>query len=135
MRLTTLAAAAVAFAASAQAAVVDRQVSVPVTVTCIIDQNWLDILKRWEEPTTTLTKSVTVTASGTTSWATTTVTSTATPFGGACPCYSNASKKRFVEERQISIPVEVTCDIDDDVVTVGTVALDDVTGLLGELGL
>jgi hypothetical protein len=40
-----------------------------------------------------------------------------------------------VEERQISVPVEVTCDIDDNVVTVGTVALADVTGLLGELGL
>jgi hypothetical protein len=84
--------------------VVDRQISVPVTVSCIINDNFIDILKRWGEPTTTpcatptetITKSVSVTPSGTTSWATTTVTSTATPFGGACPCYSAASKKRFV---------------------------------------
>jgi hypothetical protein len=76
--------------------VVDRQVSVPVSVSCIIDENWIDILKRWGEPTTTITSSASWTPVGTTSYTTATVTSTATPFGGYCPCDSTANKKRFI---------------------------------------
>lgn len=133
MRFTAVA-AVVALAAGAQAAVIDRQISVPISVSCVLDDNIIDILKRWEEPKTTITKSVTVTATGPTSYTTTTVTSTATPYGGICPCTGgNASKKRFIEERQISVPVEVTCTLDNNVVTVGTTLLSDVGGLLGGL--
>lgn len=129
MRFSAIVTAAVAFIAGAQAAVVDRQISVPVTVSCIIDDNIIDILKRWGEPTSTITSSASWTPVGTTSYTTATVTSTATPFGGYCPCDSTANKKRFIDERQISVPVEVTCTLDDNIVTVGTSVID----LLGEI--
>lgn len=129
MRFSNILVAAAALVAGAQAAVVDRQISVPVSVTCIIDDNIIDVLKRWGEPTSTITSSVSATPIGTTSYSTATATSTTNPFYGVCPCYSTASKKRFVEERQISVPVEVTCTLDDDIVTVGTTLVD----VLGEI--
>lgn len=124
MRFFAIAAASIAFIAGAQAAIVDRQISVPVTVSCIIDDDIVDVLKRWGEPTTTITSSASWTPVGTTSYTTATVTSTSTPFGGYCPCDSTANKKRFIDERQITVPVEVTCTLDSDVVTVGTTLID-----------